>query len=79
MQEACYLLKRMREALKLSQRYVAGRVGVSRQIFNQWEMQRSIPSAEHYFKWRDTLLTEVQRIKGEKGEANHNSVSGGEL
>ena len=68
MQEACYMLKRIREALDLSQKDIATKVGVSRQMLNLWEGQRSFPSAEHYFKWRDTLLAELQRIKGEKGE-----------
>ncbi len=76
--ETSYILKMLRQRLDLSQKDIASRVGVSRQMLNRWESQRSFPSCVHYFKWRDTLLAELQKAKGEKESHNSVSLKGGE-
>ena len=67
-------IKTRRTALKLSQEYVAERVGVSRQAVAKWETGKSVPAAAHLARLAEVLETSVAALAG--GEHEERARSG---
>ena len=55
------ILKRVRDAAGITQQQVADRAGVSRQMLNNWENSKGIPTLEHLQAWLDAVIAELKR------------------
>ena len=55
-------IRRRREELKLSQEYVAERLGVSRQAVSKWETGQSEPTAGNLVQLAEVLETTVDTL-----------------
>ena len=64
-------MKKRREELKLSQEYVAGQLGVSRQAVSKWETGQSEPTASNLVHLADILEISLSELVGphQDGEA----------
>ena len=67
-------IKTRRTALKLSQEYVAERVGVSRQAVAKWETGKSVPASAHLARLAEGLETSVAALAGGEHEERARSV-----
>ena len=67
-------IKTRRTALKLSQEYVAERVGVSRQAVAKWETGKSVPASAHLARLAEVLETSVAALAGGEHEERARSV-----
>lgn len=55
-------IRQKRKSLKLSQEYVAGELGVSRQAVSKWETDQSEPTTNHLLKLADLLDCDIQEL-----------------
>ena len=64
-------IKKRREELKLSQEYVAEKLGVSRQAVSKWETEQSEPNAANLAQLAELLETTLSELTAENcGEKN---------
>lgn len=63
-------LKYLRQGLNLSQKEVAHKIKVARQMLISWEAGKLFPTTEHFKSWKGILIKELQRVQIQPGEVS---------